>query len=240
MLRSAGLASAYKVAFRGYRTRVILSRNGQRHESFRSLGSLSAAHAERVCHSGLSMAAFRRRAVRVFLEPASRRREAEFLERVKASQKLHRPWLTAPHTSEHFRDLVASARKPSKLSFFVCTIETSELVGVINLNEIVRGLFQSAYLGYYAFEPFAGSGYMTEGLALVLDRAFGPLGLNRLEANVQPGNSKSSRLVSRLGFRLEGFSPRYLKIGGRWRDHERWAVLADEWNSRSVRHLAHR
>ena len=162
-------------------------------------------------------------------------REAEFLALVKASQKLHKPWLAAPHTREHFRDLVSRSRKASHECFFVCALETAELVGVINLMEVVRGLFQSAYLGYYAFEPFAGSGYMTEGLALVLDEAFGPLGLNRLEANIQPGNTRSSRLVSRLGFRLEGFSPRYLKIGGRWRDHERWAVLAEEWKSRGVR-----
>jgi len=181
---------------------------------------------------------FRRRAVRVYLEAASRRREAEFLERVRSSQKLHRPWLTAPQTSEQFRELVSRARKPTHESFFVCLIETEELVGVINLNEIVRGLFQSAYLGYYAFEPFAGAGYMSEGVSLVLDQAFGPLGLNRLEANVQPRNKRSSRLVSRLGFRLEGFSPRYLKIGGRFRDHERWGVLADEWRGRSVRRLA--
>ena len=169
------------------------------------------------------------------MEPASRKREAEFLERVKASQKLHRPWTAAPNTAEHFRDLVARSRKPTQESFFVCLIETGELAGVINLNEIVRGLFQSAYLGYYAFEPFVGEGYMTEGLSLVLDQAFGALGLNRVEANIQPKNKPSSRLVSRLGFRLEGFSPRYLKIGGRWCDHERWAVLADEWNGRSVR-----
>jgi len=182
--------------------------------------------------------AFRRRAVRVYLEAPSRRREAEFLQRVRASLSLHRPWLTAPDTSELFRALVSRARKPSHESFFVCLIDTNELVGVINLNEIVRGLFQSAYLAYYAFEPFAGEGYMTEGVSLVLDQAFGALGLNRLEANVQPRNKRSSRLISRLGFRLEGFSPRYLKIGGRWRDHERWAVLADEWNGRSARRRA--
>lgn len=157
---------------------------------------------------------------------------------MKSSQRLHKPWLSAPHTPELFRDLVTRSRKPTQESFFVCLIETDELVGVINLNEIVRGLFQSAYLGYYAFEPFSGAGYMTEGLTLVLDQAFGPLGLNRLEANVQPRNKRSSRLISRLGFRLEGFSPSYLKIGGRWRDHERWAVLAAEWNGRSVRKLS--
>lgn len=176
--------------------------------------------------------------MRVYLEAASRQREAEFLKRVKASQRLHKPWLTAPSTSAQFRELLTRTKQPTHESFFVCLIETGELVGVINLNEIVRGLFQSAYLGYYAFQPFAGEGYMTEGLTLVMDQAFGALGLNRLEANVQPRNKSSSRLISRLGFRLEGFSPSYLKIGGRWRDHERWAVLADEWNGRSVRKLS--
>jgi ribosomal-protein-alanine N-acetyltransferase len=112
---------------------------------------------------------------------------------------------------------------------------SAELVGVINLNEIVRGIFQSAYLGYYAFEPFAGMGLMSEGLALVLEQAFGPLGLHRLEANVQPGNQRSARLVANLGFRLEGLSPRYLKIGGRWRDHQRWAILVDDWRRKRAR-----
>jgi ribosomal-protein-alanine N-acetyltransferase len=68
---------------------------------------------------------------------------------------------------------------------------------------------------------------MQEGLRLAIARAFGRLRLHRLEANLQPGNSASRRLVRRLGFRREGYSPRYLKLGGRWRDHERWALLAD-------------
>jgi ribosomal-protein-alanine N-acetyltransferase len=174
----------------------------------------------------------RRPAARVFLEAPSRRREAEFLARVQASQKLHRPWLKAPSTPQQFRELVVRARGERHASFFVCTAQTSELAGIINLNEIVRGLFQSAYLGYYAFEPFSGFGYMSEGLALVLTQAFGLLGLHRLEANVQPTNLPSIRLVSGLGFRLEGLSPRYLKIAGRWRDHERWAILADNWPKR--------
>lgn len=94
-------------------------------------------------------------------------------------------------------------------------------------------LFEAALtavtLGYYAFEPTAGQGYMTEGLGLVLDVAFGEIKLHRVEANIQPANAPSIKLVKRLGFRLEGYSPKYLKIGGRRRDHERWAVLAEEW-----------
>jgi ribosomal-protein-alanine N-acetyltransferase len=70
---------------------------------------------------------------------------------------------------------------------------------------------------------------MLEGVGLVLSRAFGPLRLHRVEANVQPGNERSKALVRRLGFTKEGYSERYLKIGGRWRDHERWAILAENW-----------
>ena len=102
-------------------------------------------------------------------------------------------------------------------------------MGVINVNEIVRGHFRSAYLGYYAFVSLAGRGYMSEGLALALRWAFGELRLHRVEANIQPANEASRALVRRLGFRREGFSRRYLKITGRWRDHERWALLAEDW-----------
>jgi len=102
---------------------------------------------------------------------------------------------------------------------------------VVNLNEIVRGSFQSAYLGYYAFEPWAGRGFTRAGLDLVLRRAFRELKLHRVEANIQPDNTRSIALVRGLGFRREGLSPRYLKIGGRWRDHERWALLCEEWRS---------
>jgi len=104
-----------------------------------------------------------------------------------------------------------------------------ELVGVINVSEIVHGAFRSAYLGYHAFVPHAGRGYMTEGLGLALRWAFGELRLHRVEANIQPGNRASRRLVRRLGFQREGFSRRYLKVAGRWRDHERWALLAEDW-----------
>jgi [ribosomal protein S5]-alanine N-acetyltransferase len=72
---------------------------------------------------------------------------------------------------------------------------------------------------------------MREALHLALRHAFGPLRLHRVEANIQPGNAPSRALVRRAGFRREGFSPRYLKIGGRWRDHERWALVCEDWRA---------
>jgi ribosomal-protein-alanine N-acetyltransferase len=102
------------------------------------------------------------------------------------------------------------------------------VVGIVNLNEIVAGAFQSAYLGYWVMARFAGRGLMTEALALACGHAFRDLGLHRVEANIQPANARSIALVRRLGFRMEGFSPRYLRVAGQWRDHERWALLADD------------
>jgi ribosomal-protein-alanine N-acetyltransferase len=119
---------------------------------------------------------------------------------------------------------------PTRLRLLVCRRADGAIVGVVNVSEIVRAALQSAYLGYYAFHPFSGAGYLTEGLALVLHHAFRRLKLHRLEANIQPGNVPSRRLARRLGFRKEGFSPRYLRVGGGWRDHERWAIVREDWS----------
>ena len=99
---------------------------------------------------------------------------------------------------------------------------------MVTVSEIIRGALESAFLGYYGMAGLQGRGLMGDALSLVVAYAFGPLGLHRLEANIQPGNEPSRALARRLGFCLEGLSPRYLRINGEWRDHERWAILADE------------
>ena len=103
------------------------------------------------------------------------------------------------------------------------------IVGVININDVIRGAFQSASLGYYAFVPYAGQGLMRQGMLLVLRYAFEKLKLHRLEANIQPENRASIALVQTCGFVCEGTSRRLLKVRGRWRDHERWALLSEDF-----------
>ena len=147
---------------------------------------------------------------------------------MRASEALHRPWGEYPDSREKFDEYLARRELPDQEGFLVCERASGAIAGVININSIVRGFFQSGYLGYYVGEPFARRGYMTEGLRLVAKYAFDELKLHRLEANIQPANAASIALVRKVGFRYEGYSSRYLLIHGQWRDHERWALLADE------------
>jgi [ribosomal protein S5]-alanine N-acetyltransferase len=149
-----------------------------------------------------------------------------FLAAVRASQALHHPWVAAPDTPAKFRAYIRRMVPPANYCFLICHRETGTLVGVISVTSIVRGLFRSGYLGYYAFAGSERQGLMRQGLQAVVRHAFKSLKLHRLEANIQPGNAASIALVSSCGFKKEGYSPRYLKVGGRWRDHERWAVLS--------------
>ncbi|MEV0263555.1 GNAT family protein [Streptomyces sp. NPDC050617] len=145
----------------------------------------------------------------------------------RASVGLHHPWLALPTTDEAWETYADRLDVPDRAGFLICERKTGEPAGFLNINNIVHGLFQCGAVGYGAFAPSAGRGYMTEGMGLVLRHAFGPLGLHRLEANIQPGNELSLALVKRHGFRLEGFSPDFLFIDGAWRDHERWAITSD-------------
>src|SRR5687768_4799624 len=151
-----------------------------------------------------------------------------FLEMVRDSRDLHRPWTYPPERADQFDDLVSRTVRDDFACLVTTLVGNGELVGIFTISQIVRGYFQSAYLGYYASARHAGKGLMGESMVLVLDHAFGPLALHRLEANIQPGNAASVALARSAGFRLEGYSPRYLLIGGRWRDHERYAITADE------------
>jgi ribosomal-protein-alanine N-acetyltransferase len=170
---------------------------------------------------------------RVYLRGPRESDRAEFVRLARASRDLHRPWVYAPETGRQYDAYLTRARHPSERCFLVVDRGDESLVGVYNLSQIARGFFQSAYLGYYGFAERAGQGLMAEGLELVLRQTFRHLKLHRLEANIQPGNERSRRLVERAGFVYEGYSPGYLKIGGRWRDHERWAITREDWDGRA-------
>ena len=181
-----------------------------------------------------------RRGFRVYLRAPEASDAVEFVAAARASRELHGAWVQAPSTRARYLAFLRrfsgmGAGDPlaaTHVGLLVCRCEDDTIIGAFNIGEIVRGLFKSAYLGYYAFAPHAGAGYMSEGLELVLHVAFRVLKLHRVEANVQPTNRRSLALVRRAGFAREGYSRRYVRIAGRWRDHVRMALLVEDWRAR--------
>ena len=167
--------------------------------------------------------------------PLTRGDRAAYLAATRSSLKLHRPWIDPPTTEEGFAALVRRARDDSFEPMIARRREDGAIVGFFNLSHIIRGDLQSAFIGFGAVAGFEGCGYMTEGLTLVIRRAFTGLRLHRIEANIQPANSASIALVRRCGFVREGFSARYLKVAGRWMDHEHWAIHAELWRDQRRR-----
>lgn len=158
----------------------------------------------------------------VYLRSPSREDAQPILEAYERSAELHQHWASPPADIQLF---LADEHR-----YMVCSMESDEIVGTFHISSIVRGLFQSAFLGYNAFAPHAGKGYMREGIQLLITEAFSNLNLHRLEANIQPDNVASIALVSGAGFVKEGFSKNYLRVnGGDWKDHERWAILNPDW-----------
>lgn len=107
-----------------------------------------------------------------------------------------------------------------------------EFAGEMNLSSIQRGPFQNAYVGYWIDQAKAGKGYTPEALVVVCRFAFEDLALHRLQISIVPRNHASHRVVEKLGIRSEGVAVRYLEINGRWEDHVRYAITAEEWQER--------
>ncbi len=168
-----------------------------------------------------------RLACRVYLRSVDKDDRSEFLKLMRLSQQLHHPWISPPLTEATFAAYLARTRSDDHDGLLLCSKHDDAIIGVININNIVRGSFLSASLGYYAGAPYAGQGLMREGLELVKGYAFYTLGLHRLEANIQPDNHRSITLVQQCGFVREGLSKSFLFIDGKWSDHERWTALHD-------------
>ena len=162
---------------------------------------------------------------RTAIRPLTLFDEKAFVAAAIASRRLHEPWIYAPANAADFRRNLARFNGREHFCFLVYLPATHALAGVITLTHIVRGALNSGYLGYYAFAGQERQGHMARGMRALIRHAFGELKLHRMEANIQPQNSASIALARACGFKLEGYSPKYLKVGGRWRDHERWAIV---------------
>lgn len=145
---------------------------------------------------------------------------------------MHRPWVLPVSSAYGYSRYLERLNGENNSGFLICRIEDGAMVGVVNFNEITLGCLCTAFVGYWGVEGFGGCGYLTEGVAWGIDYAFASLGLNRVEACIQPQNLKSFALVERLKMDYEGIARKYLKIGGEWKDHQRWSMLKEDWLAR--------
>lgn len=133
--------------------------------------------------------------------------------------------LTQAAFRRRLRQIARDRQAGEAYGFFIIGRDDGTLMGGVTLSEIRRGVAQTATLGYWLGEPYAGKGYMAEAVAALLPFVFDTLGLHRLEAACLPENEPSRRLLERSGFRHEGLARAYLKIDGQWRDHLLFALL---------------
>ena len=165
----------------------------------------------------------------MFISPPTVADEAAFIEAMRRSRRLHGRMVRMPETPAAYARYLERAAEPGRSFYLARLRDGGDIVGFLNLGEIIRGSLQQAFVGYGGVAGHSGQGLMAEAMQLVLREAFVTLKLHRIEANIQPENAASIALARRSGFVREGFSPRYLKINGRWRDHERWAINAERW-----------
>ncbi|MFW5728416.1 MAG: GNAT family N-acetyltransferase [Spirochaetota bacterium] len=154
---------------------------------------------------------------RRFLAPWVPRREEEFFTKRYQQRALSRDF--------------AEALSKTKLPFWIRRRDDGRIIGAAVFANIIYGSFRSCFLGYNLDEEATGKGFMTEALKATLGYVFHTVRLHRVEANVMPRNDASLRVLDRLGFRREGYSPRYLEIAGQWEDHIRMAILSEEFTS---------
>jgi len=154
---------------------------------------------------------------------------AQYLQMSSESRKFHRGLIKMSQNREEFEAFLERNENPANECFLIIRQKDDRVAGMINLTQIFYGPFCNAYLGYGLGVKFTGEGLMTEAIELILKYAFKDLKLHRIEANVQPENTPSIAVLTRCGFTKEGFSRKYLKIGGRWRDHERFAIIKEDW-----------
>jgi len=124
-------------------------------------------------------------------------------------------------------------RQGSGYNFLTCRNADDRIIGGVSLSRVLRGVAQSGMIGYWIGAPYARCGYTSQAVGLLLDYAFGDLGLHRVEAATLPHNDASRALLQRLNFTEEGRMRSFLRINGTWQDHILYAMINDDWETRT-------
>jgi ribosomal-protein-alanine N-acetyltransferase len=161
-----------------------------------------------------------------------RRRNGEWLTQWEPMRLSHHP---DPETNREVFAARCGARERERLAgtqFAFGIFVDGAFAGEINLNNVVRGAFQSATIGYWIDKSRAGRSLMSEAVAVLAQYAFEEMRLHRLEICIIPRNVNSRRVMEKLDIRTEGIAERFLEINGVWEDHIRYGITYEEWNER--------
>ena len=178
----------------------------------------------------------------VYMRPSELRDYAEWSTLREQSRDFLTPWepvwpaddLTRTSFRYRVRRHAEEMARDEAYSFFVFRESDDVLLGGLSFGYVRRGVSQSASLGYWMGEPYAGKGYMTRAVRAACAYVFEKQGLHRIEASCLPTNAPSRRLLERVGFRQEGYARSYLNINGDWRDHLLFALLASDAPTRDT------
>ncbi len=173
---------------------------------------------------------------RIYLRPPVQRDWRTWASLRAGSRDFLMPWeptwaydaLTRGAFRRRLKMYKAEMRQGLTYSFLIIRLVDGTLLGGITLSNLRRGVAQSATLGYWIGASYCRQGYMTEALSAVLEFAFSRLSLHRVEAACLPDNEASRRLLLKCGFRDEGYAREYLRINGRWQDHQLFGILREE------------
>ena len=156
----------------------------------------------------------------------------EWLTVWEPSRAVHQPDPTRDRSAFSSRCLQRDRDRGAGTAYQFGLFLGDQVIGEVNLNNVIRGAMQSGTIGYWVDRRHAGNGYVAEGVVLLLQYAFEQLRLHRIEICIVPRNLRSRRIVEKLGIRDEGVAERYLEINGEWEDHVRYGITAEEWEAR--------
>lgn len=174
------------------------------------------------------------------LRPIRYRDRKEWTEVRSRNQDWLAPWEASnptpggglPSYRQMVRSLNIQATQGTALPFVITqwtpNVREPEIIGQLTVSSIVWGSAMMATLGYWVDRSHAGRGIAPTAVAMATDHCFGTLGLHRMEINIKPDNGPSLRVVEKLGFRDEGYRPRFLHINGEWADHRSFALTSEE------------
>ena len=166
---------------------------------------------------------------RVTIRPVRAEDGPELIAANLASMALHEPWVSPCRDEMSFMGYLARCDGERSVGFVARERSSGRIAGIVNLSEIVRGFFQSAYMGYYGMAGMNGRGLMREAVGLVVTHAFEELDLHRVSARCDERNTRSYALMERIGMRREAHFRENELFKGEWGGEFVYAVLAREW-----------